>query len=282
MGLPNLSYMVTVGQLRAIQAAYESPEHCNPDDLAHNFLPVVERWGCAVRGRFFLQRMRLQPFYSFVLARTRYYDQVFLEAIEQGARFVINIGCGSDTRAHRFHEQLLAGNVGVVECDQPDAIRVKREIATRKMQNGSNIEYLPIDLNDPTWPEFERWMQAHQGAKLLVMLEGVSPYVQSVGFDNFLRFLTTRAAPGSQIAYDFKHEAALPEFGRSHRTDEPFRLPADRDAVARFHAERGLRLDAYETSIELTNRLAPALTGSSRGEFDEDCLIRLTLPHRDA
>ena len=37
MSLPNLSYMVSVGQLRYIQSAYEVPEHRNPDALIHHF-----------------------------------------------------------------------------------------------------------------------------------------------------------------------------------------------------------------------------------------------------
>lgn len=280
MKLPNLSYMVKVGQLRTIQALYEQPEHRNPDDVARQFLPMGERLGCTLRGRFFLGRMRSQPFYPYVLARTRYYDQVFLDAIEQGVQFIVNIGCGSDTRAYRFRQRLAAKGIGVVECDQADAIRVKQEIATRKTGTigaVGHVEYLPIDLNDEAWPPLQRWLKAHAGAKLLVMLEGVSPYVQTTRFDAFLRHLGRDLAPGSLLAYDFKRTDTLPDFGRSERTREPFRLPVDREAAARFHAERGLRLDAFETCVELQDRLAPGLARQARSRFDEDCLLRLTV-----
>ena len=101
MNLPDLSYMMKVGQLRYIQSVYETAEYRNPDTLVGDLLPTLQRWGCDLRGRILLAKLRSQPFYYYVVARTKYYDAIFLEAICDDVNFIVNIGCGSDTRAYR-------------------------------------------------------------------------------------------------------------------------------------------------------------------------------------
>ena len=276
MRMPNLSFMVRVSQLRAIQARYEEPDCRNPDDAAVRLLSFAQRFSCMVRGRLFLGRMRAQPFYPFLLARTRYYDRVFLDAIEAGVGSIVNIGCGSDTRAERFRLGLTQRGIQVLECDQAEAIEVKRRVATRSFGHNPQLSYQAIDLNDEDWPELREWLDAKRSSKVLVMLEGVSPYVSTHSFESFLYFLHTHLAAGSLLVYDFKHDAAPRDFGRNARTQQPFRLRADRDAVAAFHALHGWQLEAYGTSTELTQRLAARLAPLARPAFDEDCLIRLS------
>src|SRR5262245_58479753 len=114
MRMPNFSFMVRVSQLRAIQARYEEPDCRNPDDAAVRLLPFAQRFSCMVRGCLFLARMRAQPFYPFLLARTRHYDRVFLDAIDAGVASIVNIGCGSDTRAERFRLGLTQRGIQVL------------------------------------------------------------------------------------------------------------------------------------------------------------------------
>ena len=90
--LPNLSYMMNVGQVRFIQSRYEEAEYRNPDTLAGNFLSSRQLLKSFVRGKFLMQRLRNNPFYHYVLARTKYYDDAFLSAIYSGARCIVNIG----------------------------------------------------------------------------------------------------------------------------------------------------------------------------------------------
>ena len=98
MKIPDLSYMVTVGQLRHIQSRYEVAEYRNPDTVVYDFLTIPQRLGSMIRGTFLLPKIRSNPFYYYVVSRTKYYDQVFLDAIENSVDFIINIGSGIDTR----------------------------------------------------------------------------------------------------------------------------------------------------------------------------------------
>ena len=276
MRLPNLSFLARVGQVRAIQSRYEAPENRNPDHLAVRLLPGGKRLECAVRGRWFLNRLRAEPFYAYLLARTRYYDQVFLDAMDRGVDHILNLGCGGDTRAYRFESLLKERGIGVVEFDQAEAIASKQALARARLGGGAHVTYLPLDLNAPVSRELKSWMDAHAGGRWLVMLEGVSPYVEKTRFEAFLQDLAGRLGPQGVLAYDFKRPEVVQDFGRSERTVEPFRLPADRSQAIDFHARLGYRTLHFETSAALCFRLAGPLLAHGCPIFDEDCLIQLT------
>lgn len=263
MSLPASSYLVNVGQLRYIQSRCES----SPDALVGAFLSLPQRLACIVRGTLLRPRLRANPFYHYVLARTRYYDALFLEAANDSVDCIVNIGCGTDTRAYRFAPLLQRKGITVLECDQPQAIRAKRDIAARRFPT-AHVRYVPLDLNNG----FASALDEAPPGRMFVMMEGVSPYIGRPQFEAFLRLLSARLASGSVLAYDFKLEGVAPHFGRSAAVPQPFRLPAERDAVAAYHHALGFQLQFLETSASLTRRLAPRAARL----FEEDCLLCLT------
>lgn len=276
MSLPDLSYMMNVGQLRYIQARFETSQYRNPDSLVGEFLSFRQRLSCFLRGRLFRDRLRANPFYSYVLARTLYYDQVFLDAIARSVTCIINIGCGGDTRAYRFADLLVRNGVNVVECDQSEAIHQKQLIA-RRCWPTKHVRYLPLDLNGSDWTEFLQLVKGLKQAPILVMMEGVSPYIGRASFGEFLHALSRELNPGSLLAYDFKIAGAADDFGRSSLVPQPFRLRAVNHEVAAYHQALGLGLQHMELSTELVQRLLPGIPAL----FGEDCLLQFN-PAKEA
>jgi methyltransferase (TIGR00027 family) len=267
MSLPDSSYLVNVAQLRYIQSRCESADARNPDAAVGAFLSLPQRLACIARGTLLRPRLRANPFYHYVLARTRYYDALFLEAANDSVACIINIGCGTDTRAYRFAPLLQSKGITVLECDQPQAISIKRDMAARRLPT-AHVRYVPLDLNNG----FAAALDEAPPGRAFVMMEGVSPYIDRPKFEAFLRLLSARLRPGSMLAYDFKLEGVAQDFGRSAAAPQPFRLAGERDAVAAYHQGLGLRLQRLESSASLTRRLlarAPRL-------FEEDCLACLT------
>jgi methyltransferase (TIGR00027 family) len=271
MSLPDSSFLVNVGKLRYIQSRCESADDRNPDAVVGAFLSLPERLACMVRGTLLLPRLRANPFYHYLLARTRYYDALFLEAANDSVACIINIGCGADTRAYRFAQLLERKGIIVLECDRPQAIHAKRDLAARHWPT-AHVRYIPLDLHENQWGGFARLLDEHATGPAFVMMEGVSPYIEAGSFEAFLRLLAGRLRPGSIVAYDFKVEGAAPDFGRSAAAPQPFRLACAREAVAAYHRALGWRLRHFEPSAALTQRLAPRAPRL----FEEDCLLCLT------
>src|ERR1043166_1639557 len=234
MNLPDLSYAMYVARLRYIQSRHEAQQYRNPDMLVRHFIPVRERWRIAWLGREELSRLRTDPFYYYLIARTNYYDYVVNDAVADVVQQIVNVGCGSDTRAYRFKHLLRSKDVRILECDQPQAIYAKQRLAKR-WRPGDYVEYLPLDLNDNAWPELEHWLRERTASKALVLMEGVSPYVNASTFGQFLLLLATTLSAGSHVAYDFKIRGVDDNFGRIGRTQSPFRLSRASAEVATFH-----------------------------------------------
>jgi len=270
MPFADSSNSLYVAILRHIQTMRERKDLQNPDTLARNFLSFRDRWRARIIGRNELQVLRQDPFYYYLVARTRYYDEIYGDAVRAGVVQVANIGCGADTRPYRFRDLLTAHGVRVLECDLPEAIAQKRRVA-RRWRGLIQVDYMPIDLNDGTWPEFGRFLA--QAGRTLIVMEGVSPYIDEASFTEFLRVAARFAAPGSLLAYDYKLTGVRMEFGRSERIAVPFRLPADLPGVIRFHEALGMVMVSHESGPELCARLLPG--GAPHGAFDEDALIQL-------
>ena len=275
MKLPNLSHMLRVTEFRYVQSRYESACLRNPDNLAGAMLSGRQRLACNVYGRMLLWHLRQRPFYYYLLARTQYYDEVFLSAVESGiTRYVVNIGCGGDTRPYRFAAAVRENGVRVLECDQPDASKVKRELVQLRWPTDAG-DFLGIDLNAESWPELRQWFLDRPVAPALVMFEGVSMYVDRNRFGLFLDFLSEILPPGSAVAYDFKISGVDDQWGATEET-EPFRLPGDSRDVVAYHQAHGFSVDYFELGADLQLRLLPGLNPIETPPYREDGLVRIT------
>jgi methyltransferase (TIGR00027 family) len=221
MRLPDLSNSMYVARLRYIQSIHEPSDRRNPDTLVRHFIPIRDRWRTAWLDRDALAKLRADPFYYYLVARTRHYDQVVHDAVSAGVQHIVSVGCGSDTRAYRFTPLLRSKGVRFLECDQREAINAKQRMAKR-WRRFDHVEYMAIDLNDEAWPEFERSLADRTGSRALVLMEGVSPYVNDSMFSRFLRLLATRLSAGSHVAYDFKIRGVNDQLGRAGRTQDRF------------------------------------------------------------
>ena len=279
MKLSTSSNLSFVGRLRYIQAIHEPPERRGPDRLVRHFFPVPERWRCRFLSRDELDKLRSLPFYYYLLARTKYYDAVFSEAINGNVTYIVNVGCGTDTRAHRFGLALERQGITVLECDLPEVISAKRRIG-RRLGPAGHVQYLSLDLNDEAWLELMHWLDKISGAKVMVMMEGVSPFIGEETFSRFLMLLGTKLARGSMVAYDFKLEGVADDFGRAGLTGNTFRLPDSREQILAYHKQSGFRLTHMELSWELEARLLPDLAEARIPFFRQDGLVQIQVEER--
>jgi methyltransferase (TIGR00027 family) len=272
--IPDLSNSIYVAQLRHIQSIHELPARRNPDTLVRYLLPLSVRVRSMWLGRETLATLRQDPFYYFLVARTKYYDAVLKDAVREGVQRIVSVGCGTDTRPLRFMPLLSNHGIRVLECDQADIVRAKEEL-TRRWRQPGRVSYLPLDLHDDDWSALNQWLGGGGAAPTLLMIEGVSPYVHADSFTRFLRLVAATLPRGSQVAYDYKIRGVKDDFGRSGGSEPLFRLSARRSEVAAFHEDLGLQLESFESSAELSARLLPDLVASASALFEEDALIRL-------
>jgi methyltransferase (TIGR00027 family) len=140
--------------------------------------------------------MGLSNFSDGMAARTRFFDDFFIEAGNAGIRQAVILASGLDARAYRL--SWPAGTV-VFEIDQPQVIAFKTEtLAGLGALPTAELRTVAIDLR-------EDWATALKGAGFdptaptAWIAEGLFGYLPPEAQDRLLDQITELSAPGSRI-----------------------------------------------------------------------------------
>jgi len=166
---------------------------------------------------------------AFLVARSRYAEDLLANAVGQGIAQYVLLGAGLDTFAHRNPFPSLR----VFEVDHPHTQQWKRELLLEnRIAPPSRLTYVPVDFErdsirdrlidsgfDPDAPAFFAWL-------------GVVPYLTPDAFRATVRFLASQPS-GSGVILDYSQPrtALLPEEQLAHDSlssrvqlaGEPFR-----------------------------------------------------------
>jgi methyltransferase (TIGR00027 family) len=273
--LASFSNLASTSYNRHIQTIYEHGDRRNPDILASAFMTPKDRDQCLRLPARTVTEMRRSPYYYYLTARTKFYDQLLLNSVAAGIRRVVIVGAGNDTRFYRFGSHLATFQVDVAECDQPEAISTKQRLAAA-LPHADRVQYFGIDLNiQSSWEGLWQWLSLKPGT-VLVVSEGVSPYIESSSFQAFLKELADALPEGSTFAYDFKQSGAADDFGRTSNVASPFRLPLNAETIHSFHDRAGFKQAAVTTSLSLMETYIPSWNSQVSPLFQDDALIHAT------
>jgi methyltransferase (TIGR00027 family) len=166
--------------------------------------------------------------------RTQYIDERLANAIRLGARQVVIMGAGFDSRAFRMddildphHEgvntrELLKG-VKIIELDLPGTQNRKKEKVLRRFFGfPPNLTFLPINFErDNTHDVLVKggWDPKQQ---TFFIWEGVLYYLTQEAVVGTLRFIA-ESAPGSAVVFDTKTEKFIEWLDAN--VDSPDRVP---------------------------------------------------------
>jgi methyltransferase (TIGR00027 family) len=139
-------------------------------------------------------RLARSPTFSFLAARTRFFDDAVTSALDRGIQQVVVIGAGYDSRAWR----LARRNVRFFEVDHPATQRDKRRRAphdgptfvTADLNSDRLMALLPqagLDLSKPT----------------VFIIEGLTMYLEESTVRTVLSDLATLGPDGSRLAVNF-------------------------------------------------------------------------------
>lgn len=130
-------------------------------------------------------------------ARTRFFDDFFIDAGAAGVRQAVILASGLDSRAYRL--DWPAGTV-VYEIDQPEVIEFKtRVLAAQGAQPTAERRTVSIDLRED-WPVALRAAGFDPALPTAWSAEGLLGYLPPEAQDRLLDTITTLSAPGSRIA----------------------------------------------------------------------------------
>ncbi len=215
-GLPSRTSILTAAA-RAFGSREPDDSVRNPDWVADRLIGRAELALIAEHpigqalDRDFEEAMRDPDVFGFVwlmLVRTRYIDERMERAIHGGARQVVILGAGFDTRAHRFAK--LLQNVNVIEIDYGTTQEYKKQRVETELGGApANVVYAPIDFTRENLGDVLRRAGFDAGRKTYFICEGVSMYVPEEGMKETLWAIATESAPGSVLLLEYINRGGL-------------------------------------------------------------------------
>ncbi len=201
--------------------------------------------------------------YEYVIARTKYFDAVFREAIEQGFDQIVIFGAGFDSRALRFNH-LNRGTL-IFELDatitQSEKLKAYHQ---KKLIIPENLVSVPINFNRESLAERIAQAGFIPGRKSLFLLEGVTMYLSQEAIDNTFRFISDVSEVGSLVVFDYIYAGVLRKENKYYGEGEIYRTVAnvgeawnfglEEDAVERFLGGYGFSLKDHSDKHTLEEK----------------------------
>lgn len=242
-----------VALFRALETA-RGHDRVFDDPLAVRFLPG--------RYRFLARAARLRPVglrlsrlidrrwpgpRPSAVARTRLIDDLVVAALGAGARQMVVLGAGYDSRAYR-----LPGieKIPVYEVDHPATQEVKRRLlrGAVRPERRRHVHLVPADLLRDDLGGVLRAAGFATLEPTVVIWEGVTNYLTAGAVDNTLRRLAAITATGSRLIFTYVDRGVLD--GRItgawqdavRKQGEPWTFGFEPAELPGYLRERGLRL----------------------------------------
>jgi methyltransferase (TIGR00027 family) len=141
------------------------------------------------------------------VVRTRMIDDLVREAIRTGARQVVLLGAGFDSRAYRLPE---ASGIAVFEVDHPATQRAKRErLMPRLARPPANVRFVEVDFERDNLERALADAGFDAKAPSLAIWEGVVSYLTESAVEANLAVLARLLAPGSRLIVTYVDKRAL-------------------------------------------------------------------------
>jgi methyltransferase (TIGR00027 family) len=270
---------------RACATREQDERFRGPDYLAEVFMPPFA-WvllNVAFLRKWCMRKMFPTGIHEYVLARTKLFDQVFVDALEGGFFQVVLLGAGMDTRALRFQNR----NKGttIFELDIEATQRYKREALERKkIAPPAELVFAPIDFNKQRLADVLTQAGYREGQQTLFLWEGVTMYLEAEAVDGTLAFIHSSAAAGSIVVFDYVRASVLRYEntlygekdirGTVARAEEGWTFGIEDDAIEGFLAERGLKLLSHYMPSDLEAAYLTAKDGTKFGRINEThCIV---------
>lgn len=197
--------------MRATSIFEEKSHYKSADYVAPKMIPSLMKW--MIQYSFLRQLLKKLLFkvpgiYEYVIARTKYIDDLFNHELQQIDQVVI-LGAGFDSRAIRFKEKLIGKKI--FELDAPATQQLKLlKYEENSIQYPSNLKFISIDFNKESLGDRLTEDGFKKGC-CLFLLEGLTYYLEPEAIHNTLKFISENCTVGSLLIFDYASAAAVAE-----------------------------------------------------------------------
>jgi len=213
-----------------------------------------------------------------IIARTTFFDGLFLDALKNQVPQIVLLGAGYDSRAYRFARL----NIGtkIFELDAPPT--QNRKIKCLKAAHISipaEVHYVPINFMTESLSDVLDQAGYKDRERALFLWEGVSYYLDREAVQQTLGFVSRCSLPDSAIAFDYIiaiSEEDLPAYYgaselmksmKEHHANEALMFSIKPGEIESFLAENHLRMIDHMDNAAIERKYLMDDNGSPIGRM---------------
>lgn len=216
-------------------AYYRSGDYIAPLLLPGGLKPLLH---FSLIRKLFTQIAVPKGIYEYVIARTKYIDAVFRDAIRESFDQILIFGAGFDTRALRLGGG--KGNTTVFELDVPVTQQAKiRQYEKRHLTVPPNLRFIAIDFNEESLHAKLDQAEFLKRRLSLFILEGLVMYLQPESVDATFQTIRDYAGSGSRLVFDYVRASVLRDAGKEQGEKEIVRTVSKAGEQWHFGIEKG-------------------------------------------
>ena len=267
--------------LRTIANKEFDDEKLGSDYLAECFLPFLLKFLIKSKGiRARLKNKISLGMYEYLIARTAYFDNLFVNALNENIPQIVLLGAGYDTRAYRFAK--LNNGTKIIELDAPTTQNQKKKcLGKSKIEISSDVVFNSIDFNRESLKIVLEKAGYDNNKKTLFLWEGVSYYLDPESVDATLELVRNYSHNESIIAFDYIISVPTEKLHNYYGAKELVQSMAKRhpnergkfaieeEKIESFLEQRGLKMVEHLNNREIENRFLTTEAGSLIGQIIE-------------
>ena len=223
-------------------ASYMETRECykGTDNIAYMLVPAFFKLILRFPGFCHLYHKYFAPkgIYEYVIARTKYIDAVFMDALKKGFDQTVIFGAGFDSRAQRFNR--LNKKTKIFELDALVTQSAKSQAFKEKdIMIPENLIYVPINFIKESLAEKLAEAGFEKNRKTLFLLEGVTMYLTDDAIDKTFTLIRDVAGKGSWLVFDYVYAGVLRQENKYYGEEDIFKSVAKAGEAWSFALEEG-------------------------------------------
>jgi methyltransferase (TIGR00027 family) len=222
---------------RALACREYQNEQFGPDFLAEIFLPAQYRFFMRfkkIRERAKSRLAQAMPgMNEYIIARTRYFDELFRDALSNRVPQIVLLGAGYDSRAYRFARENLGTRIFELDAAPTQKRKIKC-LQAAKIHIPDDVRYVRVNFMIEALDEvLEKAGFSHQERTLFIW-EGVSYYLEREAVRKTLGVAGRMAHPESTLGFDYAVAISETEAG------DYYGASVFLEAMKSYHRSEGL------------------------------------------
>ncbi|MFZ7137552.1 MAG: class I SAM-dependent methyltransferase [archaeon] len=233
-----------------------------PDHLAKIYMKGIDSFILKLHKITLPIAKRKAPqVYEYIIARTKFFDTIFEQALLENLPQIVFLGAGYDTRPYRFKDCIK--QTQIFELDSSPTQKMKqRFLKESDISVPEQLHYVSINFNTQNLGEVLAEAGFDVNKRTLFIWEGVTEYLTPEAVDSTLSFI--HKTSGTTVAFNYIYKSVVDGtcdcYGAKEilkataESDEPYQFGIEEGKIEQFLRERGFDTVSHYTAKELEKK----------------------------